>query len=154
MGVSYADVGDFVLLLALAAYWYPPLPAARVATHFNWAEQPEGWQARDEFFATFLGFAAPCVVLNGAIVIIALGRWGAHWQLDPARGLIYTGVAFALMNLILSVVLGGYWLVQHARRARVSALGIALEHPAADRAPERVVLWVGAPRCVGGAPHA
>ncbi len=102
----------FALLVALAAYWYPQLPADRVATHFNIAEQPDGWQARDEFFATFLGLAALFVVLDVIVVIvatreplIALGRWGARWQLDPARGLVYTGLALALMNVIFVVVL-------------------------------------------------
>jgi uncharacterized membrane protein len=102
----------FALLVALAAYWYPHLPADRVATHFNLAEQPDGWQSRDEFFATFLGLAALFVVLDVMVVIvatreplIAFGRWGARWQLDPARGLVYTGLALALMNVIFGVVL-------------------------------------------------
>lgn len=102
----------FALLVALAAYWYPQLPADRMAVHFNWAEQPDGWQARDEFLAQFLGLAALFVILNAIAVIvatreplIAFGRWGARWRLDPARGLIYTGFALALMNLIFIAVL-------------------------------------------------
>lgn len=102
----------FALLVVFAAYWYPQLPADRVATHFNWAEQADGWQTRDEFFATFLGLAAFFVVLNVSIVIwatreplIAFGRWGARWQLEPGRGLFYTGCALALMNLIFVIVL-------------------------------------------------
>lgn len=102
----------FALLVALAAYFYPQLPADRVATHFNIAEQPDGWQTRDEFFAQFLGLAALFVVLNVIAVIvatreplIAFGRWGAGWQIDPARGLVYTGLALALMNLIFVAVL-------------------------------------------------
>jgi len=102
----------FALLVALAAYWYPQLPADRIATHFNLAEQPNGWQARDEFLAMFLGLAALFVVLDVMVVIvatrepmIAFGCWGTRWQLDPARGLIYTGLALALMNVIFGVVL-------------------------------------------------
>ncbi|MBM3130964.1 MAG: DUF1648 domain-containing protein [Chloroflexi bacterium] len=102
----------FALLVALALYWYPQLPADRVATHFNLAEQPDGWQSRDEFFAQFLGLAALFVLLDVIVVtiaarepLIAFGRWGARWQIDPERGLIYTGLALALMNLIFSAAL-------------------------------------------------
>lgn len=102
----------FALLVALAAYWYPQLPAERLAVHFNLAEQPDGWQARDEFFLTFLGLAAFFVVFNVVIVfiatrepLIAFGRWGARWRLDPARGLWYLGFALALANIIFMAVL-------------------------------------------------
>lgn len=102
----------FALLVALALYFYPQLPADRVATHFNIAGQPDGWQTRDEFFAQFLGLAALFVVLNVVAVIvatreplIAFGRWGAHWQIDPGRGLVYTGLALALMNFIFIAAL-------------------------------------------------
>jgi hypothetical protein len=37
--------------------------------------------------------------------MIAFGRWGATWRLDPERGLIYTGLAFAMVNVILITVL-------------------------------------------------
>lgn len=102
----------FALLVALAAYSYPQLPAERVATHFNIAEQPDGWQSRDEFFVMYLGLAALFVVLDGVAVLvatreplIAFGRWGTSWRLDPERGLIFTGVVLALMNLIFIAVL-------------------------------------------------
>lgn len=102
----------FALLVVLAVYWYPQLPADRLAVHFNIAEQPDGWQARDEFLMQFLGLAALLVVLNVIVVIvatreplIAFGRWGMRWRLDPARGLWYTGLALALANAILIAVL-------------------------------------------------
>ncbi len=102
----------FALLVVLAAYVYPMLPAERVATHFNLAEQADGWQARDEFVGMYLGLAALFVALDAAAVfvatrepLIAFSRWGARWRLDPERGLIYTGVALGLMNLILMAVL-------------------------------------------------
>lgn len=102
----------FALLVTLAVYWYPQLPVDRLATHFDWAERPNGWQTRDEFFLTFLGLAAFFVILDVIIVfiatrepLIAFGRWGARWRLEPERGLIYTGLAFALMNLIFVAVL-------------------------------------------------
>lgn len=102
----------FALLVALAAYFYPQLPADRVAVHFNIAEQPDGWQSRDEFLAMFLSIAALFVVLNVLAVLvatreplIAFGRWGARWRIEPARGLIFTGLALALTNLIFIAVL-------------------------------------------------
>ncbi len=102
----------FALLVALTAYFYPHLPAQRMATHFNINEQPDGWMSRDTFIASYLGLAALFVALNILIVIvatrepmIAFGRWGKNWQLDPARGLIVTGFAFALMNGIFMITL-------------------------------------------------
>jgi uncharacterized membrane protein len=105
-------LATFALLVALAVYSYPQLPAERVAIHFNFAEQADGWQSRDEFILQFLGMAALFVVLDLVAVLvatreplIAFGRWGAHWRIDPERGLIYTGLALALMNLIFIAVL-------------------------------------------------
>lgn len=102
----------FALLVALAVYWYPQLPADRLAVHFNIAEQPDGWQARKEFLMQFFGLAALLVVWNVIVVIVAtreplmaFGRWGTRWRLDPARGLWYTGLALALTNVILMAVL-------------------------------------------------
>ena len=102
----------FALLVALAVYFYPQLPADRVATHFNLAEQPDGWQARDEFLIMFLGIAALVAVLDVIAVIvatreplIAFGRWGGSWRIDPERGLIYAGIAFAVTNLIFIAAL-------------------------------------------------
>ncbi len=102
----------FALLAVTAIYFYPQLPADRMATHFGINDQPNGWMSRDAFYATYLGLAALFLVLDGAVVVIAarepliaFGRWGATWRLDPERGLIYTGLAFALVNVILVVVL-------------------------------------------------
>jgi len=102
----------FALLVALAVYLYPQLPADRVATHFNIAQQADGWQPRDEFILLFLGMAALFVVLDAVAVLvatreplIAFGRWGSSWRIDPERGLIYTGIALALANLIFIAVL-------------------------------------------------
>lgn len=110
--VYLAPVGvTFALLVMLAVLWYPMLPE-RMAVHFNIAEQPDGWQARDEFILTYLGLAALFVVLNVLAVLvatreplIAFGRWGKLWRLDPERGLIFAGIGLALANLILIAVL-------------------------------------------------
>ncbi len=57
------------------------------------------------------------VVLNVLAVVIAtrepliaFGRWGMGWRLDPERGLIYTGVALAMANLsFVAVLLNVVW---------------------------------------------
>ncbi|MDE3090258.1 MAG: SdpI family protein [Chloroflexota bacterium] len=105
-------VVTFALLVALAVYVYPALSPEHVATHFNINEQADGWQTRDEFLATFLGMAVLFVVLNALVVLIAtrepliaFGRWGMTWRLDPERGLLFAGFAFALINLIFGAVL-------------------------------------------------
>jgi uncharacterized membrane protein len=102
----------FALLAGISFYFYPLLPAGRMATHFNLNEQADGWMSRDGFIATYLGLAAIFIVLDVAAVfiaarepLIAFGRWGAGWRLDPERGLIYMALAFALVNVILIVVL-------------------------------------------------
>lgn len=108
---------SFALLVAVAAYFYPTLPADRMATHFNIYDQPDGWMPRDGFVLSFLGLAAIFVLLNVLAVVvatreplIAFGRWGAGWRLDPERGVIYMGIAFALVNLILiGVLLNVIW---------------------------------------------
>lgn len=67
---------------------------------------------RDGFLISHLGIALLFVILNTLTVIvatreplIAFGRWGSSWRLDPERGLVYTGVALALVNLLLVGVL-------------------------------------------------
>ena len=102
----------FALLVAVLVYFYPTLPAARMATHFNINDQPDGWMSRSDFAVSFVGLAALLVVMDALVVaistrepLIAFGRWGSGWRLDPARGLIYTGVALALTNLILIATL-------------------------------------------------
>jgi uncharacterized membrane protein len=102
----------FALLVALAALVYPSLPAERMATHFNFADQPDGWMTRDAFYLTYLGLAALFVALNALLVVaavreplIAFWRWGERWWLEPARGLIYAGSLFGLVNVMLAVVL-------------------------------------------------
>ncbi len=106
----------FALLAAFMLYVYPTLPADRIASHFNINEQPDGWQMRDEFLLTFLGMSALFVALNALVVfvatrepLIAFGRWGSTWRLDPERGLIFAGLAFALVNLIFIALLWNIW---------------------------------------------
>lgn len=108
-------------LVLVAVYIYPNLPADRVPSHFNIYDQPDGWQTRDEFFLTFLGMAALFVILNGLVVLIstrepliAFGRWGSTWRLDPERGLIFAGMAFALVNLVfVALLINIAWFTLH-----------------------------------------
>jgi uncharacterized membrane protein len=104
-------LASFALLVALIVLTYPQLPADRVATHFDINNQPDGWSTRDGFVLGFAGLAALFVLMDlGAVIIatreplVAFGRWGSHWVLDPARGLVYIGMAFSLVNLILIAV--------------------------------------------------
>ncbi len=98
----------FGVLVALMALTYPQLPADRVATHFDFNNQPDGWSTRDGFVLGFAGLAALFVLADLIVVVVAtreplvaFGRWGSRWVLEPSRGLTYTGIAFSLVNLIL-----------------------------------------------------
>lgn len=102
----------FALLVVVAAYFYPALPPERMATHFNINDGADGWMSRSGFYLTYLGLAALFVLIDALAVVvatreplIAFGRWGATWRMDPERGLVFTGLMFALVNLILVVVL-------------------------------------------------
>lgn len=103
---------SFGLLVALMAYFYPQLPAVRMATHFGFDDQPNGWMPRDVFVSSYLGLAALFVVINLVVVLvatrepmIAFGRWGPRWLLTPERGLIFAGFVFALTNVIFMIAL-------------------------------------------------
>jgi hypothetical protein len=105
-------VGTFVLLVALAAFYYPILPVGRVASHFDLAGRPDGWMPRGEFLLTFLGVALGLVAFNLLIVfvatrepLIAFGRWGSGWRLEPEGGLMYLSLALGLVNVLLALVL-------------------------------------------------
>lgn len=102
---------SFAILLAVAAVAYPQLPAARMASHFNFAEQADGFMPRDTFMLTYLGLALFLVAIDLAAVaistrepVIAIGRWGG-WRLEPERGLVLTGIVLGLTLLLLTVVL-------------------------------------------------
>lgn len=106
----------FLLFVAFAAYVYPALPVDRVPSHFNINDQPDGWQSRDEFMATFLGMSVLFLALNALIVfiatrepMIAFSRWGTSWRLSPERGLILVGLALSLVNLIFIALLWNIW---------------------------------------------
>lgn len=103
---------SFLVLVILAAYFYPQLPAGQIATHFGLNDQPNGWMSRDFFYVTFLGMSALFVVLNAIVVLvatreplIAFERLGTAWWMEPERGLWYGGLALALANSILVLAL-------------------------------------------------
>ena len=107
----------FAVLVGVTLYFAPQLPADHVASHFNINDQPDGWTSRGEFVVSFLGLGLFFLILDAIAVIvatreplIAFGRWGAGWRLDPARGLVYLGMAFGLVNLIfVGVLLNILW---------------------------------------------
>jgi uncharacterized membrane protein len=107
----------FAVLVGVTLYFAPQLPADHVASHFNINDQPDGWTSRGEFVVSFLGLGLFFLILDALAVIvatreplIAFGRWGAGWRLDPARGLVYLGIAFGLVNLIfVGVLLNILW---------------------------------------------
>lgn len=115
----------FLVLVALMAYFYPALPADRVASHFNLANQPDGWMSRDGFALEFLGMSSLFLLLDAAVVflatrepLVAFGRWGNTWQLEPERGLTFVGITFALANLLLAAVLWDVlWFNTHGAHA-------------------------------------
>ncbi|MBI5030062.1 MAG: SdpI family protein [Chloroflexi bacterium] len=105
-------LATFALLVASMLVIYPTLPADRVPSHFNFYDQADGWQTRNEFLLTFLGMAFLFVALNAFIVLvatreplIAFSRWGSGWRLDPEKGLVFVGVVFAIVNLIFIALL-------------------------------------------------
>lgn len=99
---------SFALLLAVAAWVYPLLPADRIATHFGVNDQPNGWMSRDYALFFFLGMGLAFVLIDAFITFLAtreplivFARWGTRWRLAPERGLIFAGAALAFANLIL-----------------------------------------------------
>jgi len=123
------------LLLALSAYFYPQLPADRLATHFDMSGVPDGWMSRGAFFATFLGLALAISSLQLVFVwmatrepIISIARLGEHRWLDPGKGLMFIGMALALANLISALVMwdiGWYNL----RKAHPLPMGVMILLP-------------------------
>ena len=111
----------FALLVVFMLAIYPSLPADHVPSHFNFYDQADGWQSRNEFLLTFLGMALLFVVFNVFIVfvatrepLIAFSRWGSAWRLDPERGLVLVGIVFAVVNLIFFGLLWNiWWLTTH-----------------------------------------
>jgi uncharacterized membrane protein len=106
----------FAMLVAFIVYLYPTLPANHVPSHFNIRDQADNWQSRDDFLKTFLGLGALFVALNVGAVFIAMreplisfSRWGAGWRLDPEKGLIFTGMIFALVELLFVALLWNIW---------------------------------------------
>lgn len=131
----------FLVLVGVLAYFYPALPADRVASHFNFANQADGWMPRDNFALLFLGLAGLFLLLDLFVVylatrepLVAFGRWGNTWTLDPARGLLFTGLTLGMVNLFLAVVL---WDVGWFNTQGAHAF------------PLEVLLWLVIPLIVG-----
>lgn len=102
----------FALIVTVGAYFYPVLPADHIATHFDFEGRANDWMSRDSFMLFSIGMGVFLLLINSVVVLIAtreplitFGRWGAHWRMDPERGLLFTGIALGLGNLILAFVL-------------------------------------------------
>jgi uncharacterized membrane protein len=105
-------LGTFALLAVVAIYFYPLLPADRIAMHFDFDGRPNDWMSRDGCILFFIGMGLFFIFINALVVLIAtrepmiaFGRWGSHWRMEPGRGLFYTGIALGLANLILAYAL-------------------------------------------------
>jgi hypothetical protein len=100
------------LLLVLAAWLYPQLPATHLATHFDAAGNANGWMDRDGFMATFLVLGAIFGLLDIAVVLwatreplIAVDRLGDSWWMSPERGLAFMAGLMTFLNLFLGFLL-------------------------------------------------
>ncbi len=96
-------------LIAAGVYFYPFLPPDRVATHFDFNGQPNDWMSRGSLYLFFIGLGLFLVLINALVVLvatheplIAFKRWGARWRMGPEHGLVYTGLALGLGDLILA----------------------------------------------------
>jgi len=101
-----------VVLVAVALYFYPQLPAERLATHFDMEGNANGWMSRNEFMATFLALASLFTLLDVGVVawttrepLIAIDRLGNSWWMSPERGLAFMAAVMTFMNLFFGVLL-------------------------------------------------
>ncbi|MGB8644625.1 MAG: SdpI family protein [Anaerolineae bacterium] len=99
------------LLAASSLYFYPQLPLARMASHFNIHDQPDGWTTRDAFMQTFQGLAVTMLVVNTVLILIAAFSrrkprvpLGWPWNKLPTRGLFYVGIALSLLNSMITII--------------------------------------------------
>ena len=90
------------------------------------------------------------VLLNAAVVfiatrepIIALGRWGSTWRLDPERGADLHGHCLGICKFDIVGSIVGYRLVQYAGRPRISTLAIPVVNGADHCDVRRAVLPSG-----------
>lgn len=100
------------LLLLFAAWLYPQLPAANLATHFDAAGNANGWMSRDEFMVTFLVLGAIFSLMDVAVVLwatreplIAVDRLGDSWWMSPERGLVFMAGLMTFLNLFFGFLL-------------------------------------------------
>jgi uncharacterized membrane protein len=100
------------ILVAVALYFYPQLPATQVATHFDLDGRANGWMDRNGFMSSFLALAAIFTVLDLAVVawttkepLIAVDRLGDKWWMGPERGLTFMAALFTFLNLFFCVLL-------------------------------------------------
>lgn len=110
LSTVWPAVGSWVLLAGLTLALYPTL-SPQVATHFDLAGQPNGWQAALPFTLQYIGLAGLITLmavgvawLAGREPIIGVSRLG-RWSLDPRRGVAATAWSIVTINLYLALPL-------------------------------------------------
>jgi uncharacterized membrane protein len=86
---------SFAMLVALMAYFYPQLPAAKMATHFGFDDQPNGWMPRDAFVVSYVGLAALFVALDNDFKLwkaYNVWAWPTWFVLDKRGAIRYKHV--------------------------------------------------------------
>jgi uncharacterized membrane protein len=100
------------VLIVVALFFYPQLPADRLATHFDLDGSANGWMDRNGFMVSFLLLAGLFTLLDLAVVVwttkeplIAVDRLGDKWWMGPERGLTFMAGLFTFLNLFFCVIL-------------------------------------------------
>ncbi len=100
--------GALILVGVLSAALLPP---DHIASHFNIKEQADAWISHDEFMQTFTMMALIVLLVNVAVVAIAIfGPRGrprpCEWPLNrlPSHALFYVGLMLSMIDLLLAAV--------------------------------------------------
>jgi uncharacterized membrane protein len=99
------------VLVAVALFFYPQLPADHIATHFDLYGAADGWADRNGFVLSWLVLAGLFTLLDLALVVwttreplIAVDRLGDRWWMGPERGLTFMAAIFTFLNLFFCVL--------------------------------------------------
>ncbi len=98
----------WVALTALAVY--PTLPAV-LATHFDMADQPNGWTGRGAFLILYVGLTTLMTLIPVGVTwlarhepVVALSRLGG-WRIEPRDGVAASSWSMAVVNVFMWIVL-------------------------------------------------
>ncbi|MBI4294591.1 MAG: DUF1648 domain-containing protein [Chloroflexi bacterium] len=84
--------------LILVACFYPRLEGARLATHFSFSGQPDGWMGRSAFVAIMLA-----IQFGFAGISLALVRWLSAWLRPGAPAQVSASASQWLLGNLLAV---------------------------------------------------